>query len=139
MYATSLNLSFRHPFTGLGIGVYRSLAAESLVGFGSVLASAGAGVLAPHNSVLMAAAESGWIAALALVGAFAGMIWFALQSFRATRGWVAAGLLGMLACYVANSLLFDAQLQVHSAVVLALVIGPLIGHLSHDVGGTEAP
>ena len=130
-YATAFRLSLRSPLVGLGIGAYRSLASSSLVGLGTVAASAGAGVLAPHNSVLLVAVESGWPAALGLVLAFSLMLAFAVAKAFESRDWISVGTVGVLACYAVNSMLFDAQLQVHSSVILALLIGTLIGHLSH--------
>jgi O-antigen ligase len=137
MYVTAVNMSLRSPLTGLGVGGFGALVSSSLAGIGGVPAASGSGVFVPHNSILLVAVESGWPAALGLVVALGLLLAFALSRAAESRDWVNVGAVGIIACYAVNAMLFDVQLMTHSGVILAMLLGILIGHLGHrDLLGT---
>lgn len=128
VYAAALEVVRRAPVFGIGMGRFGTVVGGMLGSVRDINASAGAGIMVPHNTILDVASQAGIPAAFALIGLFV-VIWRVLRtasSALADRAYWVGGL-GALVVYAINALTIDMRVTSYVSWLLFCIVGPLVG------------
>jgi O-antigen ligase len=127
VWATAFRLFERNPLFGIGLGMYGSSSQASLSGIGGIPASYAANIMATHNSLLLLLVEGGFFAAVAFVAGLIMLHRLGRTASKAQGHWASVCFQSVLIVSVITGSTVDVQLLSRANVVVAILMGVLIG------------